>query len=69
MTLAEIFFEIELSVHDITTLLFWIQELIKSGLASSGFFIDPSMNESLFFTERAIHIARLQEAYFSLVSD
>lgn len=65
--LAEISFDTELRIQEITILLLWIQEL-RSLVLPSGQSIDPSTKPNLFFTDKAIVIAQFQEVYFSPVS-
>lgn len=60
--LAEISFETEFKIQEITALLFRIQELRRLKLVTSGFSFDPSLNPNLFLTKRAMVMARIQEA-------
>lgn len=62
MILVEISLEIEFKIQKITMLLFLIHELRRLRSLPSSLRRDPSMNPSLFFTDRAIVIARLQNA-------
>lgn len=60
--LAEISFETEFRIHEITMLLFLFHEDDRCESASSGFVMDPSIKPILFLAERAMIMALLQEA-------
>lgn len=60
--LADMCLDIEFNIQEIMIMLFQIHKLRRLGSFPIGFEIDPSMNPSLFFTNRAMFIARLQEA-------
>ena len=62
--LAEISLETELRIQEITILLLRIQELSKRGSVPSGLKIEPSMKQTLFFTERAMTMALLQKSNY-----